>query len=164
MTIDANALLRTLGRINGSGSGGASAGPASSGIDFSQLLAKARAGEIHSGIKVTSARDANIQLTDDQLARLSAAADVAEANGIGRGLFLMDGKHLVMDVGTRQLLGEISSSQAGVVDGVDGVINVPGASDAVTNGASAVAPGAGLAPVSNPSLLQALIERGTRAA
>jgi hypothetical protein len=170
MTIDANALLRTLGGISGPGlpsasglakTGGTDAG---AGLDFAKLLTKARAGEIHSGIKVSAVRDANVQLTDDQLSRLSAAADLAEANGIGRGLFLIDGKHVVMDVGSRQVLGEVSPAQAGVVEGVDGVVNVPAASDSSLAGAATIAPGTGLAPMSNPSLLQALIDRGTRAA
>lgn len=175
MTIDANALLRTLGgtlsgagKVGGTTGGVGGAGEKSAGgLDFANLLAKARAGEIQSGIKVTTARDAGVQLSDEQLTRLSAAADLAEANGIGRGLFLIDGKQIVMDVGTRQVLGEVAASQAGVVEGVDGVVSVPAtAQDGASGTASAatISPGAGLAQMSNASLMNALAQRGTQAA
>ncbi len=172
MTIDANALLRTLGgTLSGAGGSGKISGAAggaeakaTGGLDFANLLAKARAGEIHSGIKVSAARDAGLQLNDEQLTRLSAAADLAEANGIGRGLFLIDGKQVVMDVGTRQVLGEVTASQAGVVEGVDGVVSVPTVAQGGSASAATIAPGAGLAQMSNASLLNALAQRGTQAA
>ncbi len=165
MSIDSNALLRTLGsNISGAitGAGHTSSAKTSGGLDFAKLLASARAGDIHSGIKVTSARDANVSLSDGQLQRLSAAADLAEANGISRGLFMIDGKNVVMDVGNRTIIGEVSAEQAGVVAGVDGVINVPTAADSAS--ANVGTSTSGLSTISNASLLQALNEHGTQAA
>jgi hypothetical protein len=69
-----------------------------------------------------------------------------------------------MDVGTRQVLGEVTASQAGVVEGVDGVVSVPTMAQGGSASAATIAPGAGLAQMSNASLLNALAQRGTQAA
>ena len=138
MTLDAQTLLRTLaGKSTGASAlhsatrtAATSAAGGLGGLDFAKLLQAARAGGVSSGIRVSLARDAKTELTPEQLTRLGAAADQAEAHGISRGLFLIDGKLIKMDVGLRAVLGEVSPNEAGVLTDIDGVINVPLAGEA----------------------------------
>lgn len=129
----------------------------SAGGSFQSILDKARAGAVSSGIAVTTAKDCPITLTQDQLTRLAAAADIAEANGAGRAVFLVDGQALRMDVGTRTILGPVDLSSTAVLSDIDAVVAVA-ASDAVKKQASAPF----TAPSNigtNASLLRTLAER-----
>ncbi|MFO0858799.1 MAG: hypothetical protein U0640_15750 [Phycisphaerales bacterium] len=166
MTLDAQTLLRTLaGKSTGATTLQTATRTAATnavgglgGLDFAKLLQAARAGEVASGIKVTLSRDAKTQLTPDQLTRLATAADQAEAHGISRGLFLIDGKLIKMDVGLRAVLGEVSPAEAGVLTDIDGVINVPLANDAATQSSATQTSlaNSSLNQVTNASLLKLL--------
>lgn len=100
---------------------------------FSQLLAQAQSGELSSHKLVSVDPDAGVQLTDEQIARLSVAADQAEAQGLRTALVVFDDKQVVLDVGARTVtsvadLAPRASNPAvgGLLSGVDGVINLSG--------------------------------------
>lgn len=143
--LTANALLRGLlgtsspaAQSLGAGSA-AQAGEAS----FASLLAQAREGGVQSGMPVTIARDAGVQLSSEQLSRLASAADIAEAHGATRAVVAIDGKMLTLDVASRQITSDVSGSlhaaasnakspqnQALVLADIDAFIRVPSMSDA----------------------------------
>ena len=156
----ASGLLRMLGNLvtpGTVGAGRALSAPAAGSADFAGLLQKAREGKISSDRPVTISRSAEVNLTPDQLARVSIAADQAEAEGDIRALVLIDGKALKLDVSTREVTGATSLTGAGVLTNIDTVINVPGGGDggpANMPGALPLpAPGAGMG---NASLLKLL--------
>lgn len=94
--------------------------------DFSSMLDLARAGELPTGLPVTIARGAGVELSEDQLARLAQAADRAESAGAVRALALIDGRAVELDVATRQVIREHSLADARVVTGIDSVIDLGG--------------------------------------
>jgi hypothetical protein len=98
--------------------------PQVQGASFDQLLQQAQGGGISSGIPVRVAREANLNLSSSQLARLSDAADRAEAAGASRALVMMDGMVLNMDVGLRTITGQADLSSTKVLNGVDAVVTV----------------------------------------
>lgn len=146
-------LLRLLGS-----NGGAPARPAerlaSTDPDFAALLDKARAGEIHSGRHITVASPADIQLSEDQLQRLAAAADLAEAQGATRALVLIDGQALRLDITVREVTEAVDLARPGVLTNIDAVITVPASAEGSVP-AMLPPPGNGRA-WSNASLLSAL--------
>ncbi|MFO0832838.1 MAG: hypothetical protein U0637_13480 [Phycisphaerales bacterium] len=91
---------------------------------FQNILDKAREGAVASGLKVKAGKESGLTLTQDQVERLSAAADIAEANGAGRAVFLIDGRALRMDVGTRTVLGPVDMSKTGVLGDIDAIVSV----------------------------------------
>jgi hypothetical protein len=97
---------------------------ASGSIDFAQLLEQARAGEIASGLPVRVAPGAGVELNSEQLGRLSAAADMAEAHGAARAAFMIDGQVVAMDVATRTVTGTITANETSVVQGIDAIVTV----------------------------------------
>lgn len=125
---------------------------------FADLLARAAAGEIISGTPVTLARGLDLNLTDDQLARLSLAADRAEAEGLSSPLVMIDGLTLVLDVRTRTITRhvDLASLTGAALTGIDGVITVPGSS---TDDQPLPPPGPSLP--TNPDLLNLLAEQRT---
>lgn len=132
---------------------------ASGSIDFAQLLEQARAGEIASGLPVRVALGAGVELNNEQLGRLSAAADLAEAHGAARAAFMIDGQVVAMDVATRTVTGAITANETSVVQGIDAIVTVA-AKDA--KGAAGVIepPSAfGSQQPMNASLLDALARR-----
>jgi hypothetical protein len=153
MQTSASDFLRKLG---GSplASGSSLQGSAGS-LDFAQLLAQARAGEVRSGIIARVAPQSNVELSDEQLARVSAAADLAEAHGVTRGAFLIDGQLVAMDVPTRTITGPITSKPTSVVEGIDALVTV--ASKGAVGAAATITPPT-VAPQQpmNPSLLDVL--------
>lgn len=100
--------------------------------DFSALLRQAQSGELVSNAPVSIARDAGVSLTEDQLAKLSIAADKAEAAGVRTALVLLDGQSVTLDVANRVVTGPAEYGEGGVLGGLDGVINL-----ARPNGAAA---------------------------
>lgn len=158
MTTDAATLLRALsGASPGSPAGAAARSGAAPGVvSFAGLLEKARAGELSSGAPVTVARGAAVDLSEDQLRRLSIAADRAEAAGATRALVLIDGMALKLDVGVREVTGAVELGAGGALAGIDGVVRAPeaGGGSAAPVGVPAAGP-AGL----NASLLRALAGR-----
>ncbi|HEX2253130.1 MAG TPA: dethiobiotin synthetase, partial [Thermoanaerobaculia bacterium] len=79
----AGAVLVTGGRtgVMAAASAGARAAGGPSEGEFADLLRRAASGELVSGVPVSVDRDAGVALSEDQLARLSLAADRAEAEG-----------------------------------------------------------------------------------
>lgn len=78
--------------------------------NFSQLLARASEGSMHSGLPIELAFEPSPPLDLSQLERLAAAADQAQAAGAQRALMLIDGRGFVLDVQTRTLTAELSSN------------------------------------------------------
>ncbi len=107
---------------------------------FDELLAQARRGAVRSDRPVEYAYAAQQKLDAEQLERLSAAADLAEASGARRALMLVDGRGLLLDVGARALEGELSAD-AGLLE-VDAAVFVgdESASPGAARGPSGVAP------------------------
>ncbi len=113
---------------------------------FSELLARARAGGISSGSPVTISAKAGIELSPQQLQRLSVAADMAQAAGATRVLTRIDGRTLTLDVGTRQVTGEVSTSPGQVVTGIDAVMDIPAAPGSPTLQAVSTAVNSAMVP------------------
>lgn len=107
-------------------------------LGFAELLSKARAGGIESGLNVTVASGAGVTLSDDQLERLSKAADLAESQGATQAVVFIDGKTLRLDVTSRTVLGEVDLSAGGVVTELDAVISIPSDSKDARPSASTV--------------------------
>lgn len=153
---DALRLISPAGARPAASSPRPATGPAAaSGGEFADLLARAAAGEIISGAPVTIARGLDLSLTDDQLARLSLAADRAEAEGLSTALMIIDGKSLLMDVRSRTILREVDITSEPIT-GIDGLIPVPGGSTA-----ESPLPPPGPALPENPSLLDLLARSDT---
>ena len=66
-------------RVGSMLSGSAGASPRNDAADFSELLERARAGDVTTGAPVRTAQGLELSLSDEQLARISAAADKAES-------------------------------------------------------------------------------------
>lgn len=77
----------------------------SAGNSFADLLAKATDGQISSGLPVSIAQGAGVDLSAEQLARVGSAADRAQAAGADRAIVLIDGSALKLDVATRTITG-----------------------------------------------------------
>lgn len=131
------------------------------GASFQTLLEQARAGRVSSGLPVTIARGAGVELSDKQLEQVAAAADLAQASGAARALVMIEGKALKLDVGVRSITGVADLSAGKVVTGIDAVIQVPGGSAAPP---MLVEPPGAAKPNLNVSLLRALRPREDRAA
>ncbi len=140
--------------------------PSPGASDFSSMLGKARAGELSTGLPVTIARNAAIELSDDQLSRLAQAADRAESAGARRALVLMDGRAIEIDIATRQVSREHPLGDSPVITGIDAMIDLgghagtPGAEDGSAQAAGFSTARPGLDPARwNRSLMDALAER-----
>jgi len=123
------------------------------GLDFQSLLAKAKSGTISSGLPVTVSPEAGIELTDEQLGRVAAAADLAQASGASRALVLIDGKAVKLDVGVRTVTGVADMESGKPITGIDAVVNAPGV---LSQSPSLVTLPAGASTSRNVSLLKAL--------
>jgi hypothetical protein len=113
---------------------------------FQELLARAAAGQLNTGAPVRVAPDSGLTLTEGQLARLSVAADQAEARGVAKAAVLMDGAVFTLDVAVRTVTGTLDPSKPGVHAGLDAVIAAP-------------APPVSPADAGAPALLRALCAR-----
>lgn len=102
--------------------------PSATDESFAGLLNKAQSGTISSGLMVTPAKHSGLELSPEQLGRLSAAADQAEADGAHRALVIMDDKAYVVDIASREVERAVPLSEAGVIGGIDTVVTAPGAS------------------------------------
>lgn len=129
MTIDTAQMLRQLGLAGAShtrSTGAApTAPPRTDEAAFAELLNRARDGTLQSARPVEVDIDAGVKLSDEQLARLSLAADRAEAAGLRTALVLVDDQRLIMDVHQRTIIGAATPEQ-GVLEGIDGVIDLAG--------------------------------------
>lgn len=125
MGTDSVSLLRGLGsgvRPAGVESAQAKGAQVIETLRFEDLLNKAQAGAVSSGVPVRVAKDAGVELSKEQLLRLSVAADQAEAQGASRAAVIIDGKVLQLDVTTRTVTGSVPMSGTRVLAGVDAVI------------------------------------------
>ncbi len=122
--------------------------------EFAELLSKAQRGEITSGAPVKIAKGLQLKLSDEQVGRLSVAADKAEAQGANRALVVMDGQTLQMDVASRTITGAVDTSAPGVIAGVDAIVVAP--PPAASNASIVKPPSANAAALANPSLLKSL--------
>lgn len=153
MDIGATQLLRMLGSgvrpMSGPADGGA--GGAAAPVSFANLLQQAREGSLTSAAPVSIAHDAGVECSEDQLARLSLAADKLEAAGVRSALINIDGQQLVLDVHLRQVIGPAKANN-GLIAGIDGVMDLGDARSASQTGAG-TAP-AGTAGAQSAGLLQ----------
>lgn len=143
-------LLRVLGSAIRP-DGAAAERPAAGREAFEQLLDDARAGQLDTGLPVSVADGANVELSETQLAALATLVDRAHAEGATRMAVLVDGKALDVDVLSRQVLGELDLADGNVMTGIDGVVRLNPPQD----------PGALPLPVQgaiDPSLLRLLGE------
>ena len=158
-------LLRLLGSQATPGvapNTGAAPNAASGKLDFAKLLSGAKAGRLSSGREVTIAKGAGVSLSDDQLKRLAAAADIAESQGATRALVMIDGMAIRLDVSMREVTGAVDLNSQGVMTGIDSVIHVP--AEGGTQGAAPM-PAPLARALDNPSLLNLLARRaGSQAA
>ncbi len=115
-------------------------------LTLDKALDQARTGEFASGIEVTVADGVGIELSSDQVARLSAAADHAQAQGAARAIVLIDGLALRLDVAVRQVTGVADLSTPGVIGGVDSIIVAGHAPRDARAGAPLPPPGRSIVP------------------
>jgi hypothetical protein len=147
MTSDPNILLKQLEpAVRPAYAGAHKATPAAplEQRPFDELLALASQGLVDSGRSVSVDYAAAEALTGDELSRLSAAADVAEAAGARKALLLMDGRGLVLDVPTRTLSAELSADESSRVTGLDTAVYV--GNEAVESAPAPLKPPGGVAP------------------
>lgn len=122
-----NDMLKALG--SGVLPPGVERGQAREGLaraGFAELLSRVRGGAIESGLQVSVASGAGVELSEVQLEQLAKAADLAESEGATSALVMMDGMALRMDVTGRKVLGVVDMSGGGVVTNIDSVISIPG--------------------------------------
>lgn len=144
-------MLRLLGATGAASliRPGASTGSQSSeGLDFMKLLEDAKAGKVAGGLPVKASKNSGLNLSAEQLQRLSAAADLAEAAGASRVLVMMDGMALRLDVGVREVTGAASMQPGEVLTGIDAIVQMP--SGAGGTGAGSAGNGTGSAPTLVP--------------
>lgn len=161
MTVDPGALLRQLssqGRIGlAGGSSGAPSAPIE-GASFAELLERVRDGSIRAGDPIEVDESCGVMLSDDDLARLSLAADKAESLGVRTALVYIGDRQFTLDVASRTLKAG-PGSDGPVTPGVDGVIDlrpVQGQNSAAPadEALSRLAHGAGIA--AHPGIARAL--------
>lgn len=119
-------------RLLGSGVQGSVDRPASRPVEesgFKELLNKARAGGVPSGIEARVADGVAMTFSPEQMKRLTIAGDKAEAAGASRAMILMDGLALTMDVGTRTIIQATNATSVGVVGDVDAVLSADSQAD-----------------------------------
>jgi len=158
VTTGAAQLLRLLGSgVQPAAHSAAKAAATAGQASFADLLRQAREGTLTSNRPVTPGPDAGVNLSDDQLARLSLAADKLESAGVRTALVSIDGQKLILDVQQRQVTGA-AKCEDGVISGVDGAIDLGD----LRGAAQTPAPGAGTAPSAGPtdsaSLMKLLAE------
>ena len=136
MTIDSTQLLRQLEPVVRPGLSSTTVAPARPGLadqSFDELLALASRGAIQSGRQVQLTFEPNEALDDQQITRLSAAADLAQASGAKQAMALIDGRGFVLDVEQRTLTAELSASAGSrVIPELDAAIYVPSADEQET--------------------------------
>ena len=129
MTVDASQLLRQLEPAVRPGTAPARLGKPQATLEsqsFNELLSLASKGSVHSGRQVDCSCDVNEPLESDQIDRLSAAADRAEASGAQKALMLIDGRGFIMNVAQRSIEAELSvEHQTSIFKNVDTAIYVP---------------------------------------
>lgn len=90
--------------------------------DFGKALEAARDGGLDTGRAVVSGPELGVDLSGDQLQRLSHAADMAEAQGAKSVAVLMDGMVIRLDVESRTAL-ESAPAESALMGNVDAVLS-----------------------------------------
>ncbi len=161
MTIDPTQLLRQLGQTGRAGAiqgAGAGQGQKAHASEFADLLGRARDGTLASNKPVSIEEGSGVKLTDEQLARLSLAADRAEAAGLRRALVTIDDQRIILDVQERKIVGQ-ARAESGVLEGIDGVIDLAGTLAPAEPRAATVQPPSGL---DNPAVARMLSDISKR--
>lgn len=96
------------------------------GIDFAGLLDTARRGQLNTGREVSLEPGLGLELSSEQMDRLSRAVDRAESSGAGRALVLLDGKALTVDVDGRRVIASQSLGDERALTDIDAVVPAPG--------------------------------------
>lgn len=125
-------------------------GPAPRSESFSALLERAARGELATGRAVTVAVAAALPapLSPEQLARIGAAADRAEAAGATAALVLVDGRGVLLDVGQRVVTAELAS---GALSSARVELAVAAATKEAVPRPALLPPGAGPPPLAPPA-------------
>jgi hypothetical protein len=145
MMIDAVQLLRKLTPPIRPVTGRGADDPAAPLEDrsFGELLALVADGEVRSQCPVSLDFEPRTPVSDDQLGRMSGAADMAAAHGAEKALMLIDGRGLVLDVTGRTLIAELGERDDDPIVALDAAVFI-------ADGAAAQrvvgCPGPGLAP------------------
>ncbi len=101
---------------------------------FDNLLQKAQAGSLETGLPVAVAPGVEVELSEPQLAELSRLVDRAHAAGATRMAVLVDGTALDVDVLSRRVLGELDLADGRVMTGIDGVVKLDSDAEALPGG------------------------------
>lgn len=102
----------------------AGSGSSPSSNAFADMLGKVQSNAQPSGLPVGLGQGVNIELSSDQLHRLSQAADRAESQGAQTAVVMIDGRALELDVTLRQITGEVNPDQ-GIRPEVDTFLFAP---------------------------------------
>lgn len=105
-------------------------GRADQGAMFESLLRGAFNTEESSGQTVSVSSAAGVTLSEEQLGRLSKAADKAEAAGAKSALIELDGAFYKLDVASRQITGVAVLNEASPLGSLDTVIRATNGSGA----------------------------------
>lgn len=164
-------LLRHL--ASGIRPDGGSSGVQSPQLDsatFSELLARVRRGEVHSGTPLAVDPRAEVSLSVSQLERLSIVADAAEAAGLASIVAAIDGIAVRINIADRTIIEGPLHMEGALVRDLDAFVYVPNEdqpfnAETLFSGGTARAASAGrwiegLGRVENTSVSQ-LIERIT---
>ena len=127
-------LLRRLGGVGASQVAREAPATPVSGAGFDELLRRARVGDLSSERPISIASSVELDLSAEQLGRVAAAADRAEAAGASTVLVLMDGVALKLDVLTRTVTQKVDMADAAVITGIDAVVSASGGSRAAPLG------------------------------
>lgn len=162
MSVDGAMLLKRLAGAAtplSAAAAGATRAVAGGAEAFAALLDRAGRGEVESGLKVTVSPRCDLRLNEEQLTRLSRAADEAESAGMVTAVAVIDGMALHLDVQARVVTGRLDASQRSAGH-VDGVVYVPAEGESGPAPAVPVPGGAG--PGLSGSVLRLLASLGAR--
>jgi len=130
--LDLLGLVGVGARLLGIGRGGQANGQTDS-VEFAKALDAAGKGELETGRVVVSGPELGMDLSAEQLERLSHAADVAEAQGASTAAVLLDGVVIKLDVESRTAT-ESMPAESAVMDGVDVVLSAGPSTPAAPSG------------------------------
>lgn len=128
--------------------------PAFESQSFEQLLQLVSTGAGSDARAVDLRFEPAESIDESQMARLGAAANVAEAAQVERALLFMDGRALVLDVNRRALTEELTAENSTPLVHVDAAVFVGGGED--ESHAAPQGPSAGVLP---PALSRQFVDR-----
>jgi hypothetical protein len=116
---------------------------------FGEMLALVASGAIHSDrpLEIADGADLTAPIDDDDLARLAAAADLAESRGARRAVMLLGGRGVVVDVADRRVSGELTADPSRQLMEIDAAVYVTTADETAPAGGTPIGPpGGGIVP------------------